>query len=293
MMDHWKNTLLELIRRTSCDLPADVEFALRARLAGESAGSRARGALESMLENAALARRRNAPICQDTGTLLFQWRVPRGTDEAELAHQTCAAVVEGTRRGWLRRNTLDAVSGRSIDGNVTPGAPVHHFVQEDRADREVWLLQKGGGCENVGAQYSLPDASLNAGRDLNGVRACVLHAVWQAQGYGCAPGIVGACVGGDRAEGHAAAKEQLLRPLTDHAPLPELAALEDRLLMEGNALGIGPMGMSGATTLLGVKLAARPRVPASFFVTVAYMCWCCRRRGVRAGVDGRAVEWLG
>ncbi len=139
-------------------------------------------------------------------------------------------------------------------------------------------------------QYSLPDATLGAGRDLEGVRKCILDAVQKIQGYGCAPGILGVCIGGDRATGYGVAKEQLLRPL-DEKRLQStavdgcwsgknLTALEKRLLREANGFGIGPMGLGGKTTLLGVKIAARPRVPASFFVTIAYMCWACRRKTV-------------
>lgn len=131
-------------------------------------------------------------------------------------------------------------------------------------------------------QYSLPDATLGAGRDLEGVRKCILDAVQKIQGYGCAPGILGVCIGGDRATGYEVAKEQLLRPLdgSDKTGQTEIVKLEKRLLKEANELGIGPMGLGGKTTLLGVKIAARSRVPASFFVTIAYMCWACRRRTV-------------
>lgn len=294
MTDHWTETLLELVRRTSCDLPADVEQALRESLTTEVPGSRAHASLSAMLENAALARSQSAPICQDTGTLTFLWRMPSGVDAIEFERHARIAVAEATRRGWLRRNTIDSVSGRSIDSNVADGSPVCQFEQSDRPDVEVWLLQKGGGSENMSRQYSLPDDTLRAGRDLAGVRACVLDAVWQAQGNGCAPGVLGVCIGSDRAGGFAAAKRQFFRPLADHAPEPELAALEDQLLREANETGIGPMGMSGKTTLLAVKIAARPRVPASFFVTVAYLCWACRRRGVRVRTeDGQVLEWLG
>ena len=133
-------------------------------------------------------------------------------------------------------------------------------------------------------QYSLPDAALGAGRDLEGVRKCILDAVQKIQGYGCAPGILGVCIGGDRATGFEVAKEQLLRPLDEVSGLRvtgyEVARLEKQLLREANELGIGPMGLGGKTTLLGVKIASRPRVPASFFVTIAYMCWACRRRSL-------------
>jgi fumarate hydratase, class I len=294
MTNLWTSTLLELIRRTSCDLPQDIEAALQARMADEKPGSRARAVMKTMLENAALARLRDAPLCQDTGTLTFLWRLPYGTRTDELEWHTRTAVAEATRRGWLRRNTVDTLTGQSIDANVAEGAPVLHFEQEDRADITVRLLQKGGGSENMTAQYSLPDEYIKADRDLHGVRACLLHAVWRAQGYGCAPGVLGVCIGADRAEGHLVAKLQLLRPLDDHSAAPELAELERSVLRDANELGVGPMGMQGRTTLLGVKIAARPRVPASYFVTVAYMCWACRRRGVRAqAADGKAIEWLG
>jgi fumarate hydratase class I len=271
-----------------------VEDALRRRLADEEPGGRAQQMLQTMLENTELARRRQVPLCQDTGTLTFLWQVPHGIPTEPLRQQACAAVAEATRRGWLRRNTLESVTGASIDSNVAEGTPGLHFESSDRPDAQVWLLQKGGGSENMSAQYSLPDETIGADRDLDGVRACLLHAVWRAQGFGCAPGVLGVCIGSDRAGGHAVAKRQLLRPLPDSAPRPELAALEARVLREANTLGIGPMGMAGRTTLLGVKIAARPRLPASYFVTVAYMCWACRRRGVRAEtVQGRALEWMG
>ena len=189
-----------------------------------------------------------------------------------------AAVAAATEKGWLRRNTNDAVTGKSIDTNVCPGAPVIHYTLD--SDSKVRLIMKGGGSENMSMQFSLPDAALGAGRDLEGVRRAVLAAVQHAQGYGCAPGILGVCIGGDRAAGFEEAKHQLLRDLADVNPVPMLAKLERRLLREANSLGIGPMGLGGKTTLLAVKIGARPRIPASFFVTVAYLCWAARRRTI-------------
>ena len=299
---NWTETLAELIRRTTSDLPADVEAALRAAAAAEAPQSQAAVLLQAIMANTALARQQATPLCQDTGTLTFFWRVPRGADKQALEASACEAVALATQKGWLRRNTIETLSGRSVDTNVAEGSPVCHFEQRsdssalrpptsDLRPAEVWLIQKGGGSENMSAQFSLPDDELKAGRDLDGVRACVLQAVWRAQGFGCAPGILGVCIGADRGEGFSVAKQQLLRPLDDASPEPELAALERRILDEANSLGIGPMGLGGKTTLLGVKIAARTRLPASYFVTVAYMCWACRRRGVR--VTGERVEWLG
>ena len=264
--------IANLIRETSSALAPDVTRALRDALGREEEGSSAALILKTILDNVELARAQGTPMCQDTGTLTFFVDAalrPRVTPSVIRA-----AVAEATRQGWLRKNCLDAVTGASHDDNCADGAPVVHYC--DRPG--VTLLMKGGGSENMSRQYSLPDAALGAGRDLQGVRACLLDAVQKTQGYGCAPGILGVCIGGDRATGFETAKEQLLRDLADQAPDPALASLEASVLADANTLGIGPMGLGGRTTLLGLKIAARPRVPASFFVTVAYMCWAARRR---------------
>ena len=269
--------LARFIQETSSSLPDDAEQALRKALRREAKGSSARMVLETILRNVELARAAGTPVCQDTGTLTFfvSERLRRRVTPAVLDE----AVARASANGWLRRNTIDSVSGRSIDTNVCPGAPVVHYV-EANGPAGVSLLMKGGGSENMSRQFSLPDASISAGRDLEGVRRAVLTAVQQAQGYGCAPGILGVCIGGDRASGYEEAKLQLLRNLADTNPAPALAKLESRILREANSLGIGPMGLGGKTTLLAVKISARPRVPASFFVTVAYLCWAARRRSI-------------
>ena len=270
------NRIAELIQETSSSLPDDAERALRKALRREAKGSSARLVLETLLQNVALARAAGTPVCQDTGTLTFF--VSENLRRTVTPTRIAAAVAAATERGWLRRNTNDAVTGKSIDSNVCPGAPVIHYTLD--SESKVRLIMKGGGSENMSQQFSLPDASLGAGRDLEGVRRAVLAAVQHAQGYGCAPGILGVCIGGDRAAGFEEAKHQLLRDLADTNPVPALAKLERRILREANALGIGPMGLGGKTTLLAVKIGARPRVPASFFVTVAYLCWAARRREI-------------
>lgn len=273
--------IAELIHRTSSSLPEDAERALRAALRREAKGSSARMVLETIVRNVELARAAGTPVCQDTGTLTFF------VDESLRRKAPPAvfdeAVAYASAQGWLRRNTIDSLSGKSIDSNVCPGAPVVHYVQsaECRTSSSklgrIRLIMKGGGSENMSVQFSLPDAALGAGRDLEGVRRCVLAAVQRAQGFGCAPGFLGVCVGGDRASGFEEAKLQLLRAIDDVNEDPRLAKLERMLLKQANSLGIGPMGLGGKTTLLGVKIGTRPRLPASFFVTVAYMCWAARR----------------
>ena len=292
--------IVKLIRETSSSLPADVIKALKAAQRKERKGSSAAVVLRTILDNCAIAAKRGTPLCQDTGTLTFfvDERLRRKVTPAVIGK----AVAIATENGHLRKNTIDSISGKSYDDNCAEGAPVVHYVErrKEKGERRkcgVTLILKGGGSENMSRQYSLPDAALGAGRDLEGVRKCILDAVQKIQGYGCAPGILGVCIGGDRATGYEVAKEQLLRPLDEdclslevgeclsdgqlkNSKTQKLKHLERRLFREANSLGIGPMGLGGKTTLLGVKIAARPRVPASFFVTIAYMCWACRRRTV-------------
>ncbi len=271
----------ELIRSTSTDLPADIERALRAGRAAEVPDSRAAFVLDTIIENVGIARRRVVPMCQDTGTLTFWIDAPARAVRQQVVEALRAAVAEATARGWLRQNTIEVPGGRSITDNLSASHPVVHWHVAERADLRVRLLMKGGGCENVGIQYALPDQELGAGRDLEGVRRCLLDAVWRAQGNGCAPGILGVCIGGDRAGGFEAAKRQLLRPLDDRNPDETLDRLERRVLEEAQTLDIGPMGMSGRTTLLGVKIGALSRLPASYFVSVSYLCWAVRRGELR------------
>lgn len=279
--------IVDLIRETSSSLPDDVEKVLRSALRKEEKGGSAAVILKTILDNCALARRQGTPLCQDTGTLTFF--VDAGLRRKVTPAVLKKAVAKATELGYLRKNCIDSVTGKSYDDNCAEGAPVVHYVEkEEGTGKTVTLILKGGGSENMSRQYSLPDAALGAGRDLAGVRKCILDAVQKTQGYGCAPGILGVCIGGDRATGYEVAKEQLLRPLDEKtvgatSPSPQLRKLEKSLLKEANSLNIGPMGLGGKTTLLGLKLATRPRVPASFFVTVAYMCWAARRRTVCVG----------
>lgn len=282
----WTRILLGLIRRASTELPGDVVAALESGREAEARGCGARSTMDTLIENVRLAGEKSVPMCQDTGTLTFWFEVPEGGATDEYAAAARAAVREATSRGWLRLNVIDVPSGSQVHDNVGEGNPTLHFSSGPAGQVRVQLLMKGGGCENMSRQYSLPDMELGAGRDLEGVRRCMLDAVWRAQGNGCAPGILGVCIGGDRANGFAKAKEQLLRPLGDESPQEALAELERRVMQEANTLGIGPMGLGGRTTLLGVKVGTLPRLPASYFVTVSYGCWATRRAEVVADPEG-------
>jgi fumarate hydratase class I len=284
--------LLELIRRTSCELPPDIIRAIDQGWRREKKGTNAKYAFGVIRDNIVLAGNKSQPLCQDTGTIICYVDRPAWLSERVFRSAFEKAIVQATKVGYLRQNSVDSLTGKNSGTNLGPGSPVIHFHETTGKAVEVRLMLKGGGCENVGIQYSLPDGRIGAGRDLAGVRKCVLDAVHGAQGKGCGPGILGVCVGGDRATSYVASKEQFFRTLDDVNPDPVLAGLEKQLLTESNSLGIGPMGFGGETTLMGVKLTARNRVPASFFVSVSYMCWAFRRDGFRLSESGRITKWL-
>ena len=269
---------LELLRKATADLPPDVETALRSAREAEEEGSRARNAMDSILENVAMAREASTPICQDTGTLIFYIDYPEHGSERVLRQAAQEAAAEATRRSWLRSNAVDIVSGKNSGNNIGVNHPYFHFQQWERPETRVRVMLKGGGCENVGAQYRLPDMALQAGRDLKGVRRCVLDAALKAQGYGCSPGILGVGIGGDRCVSYLLSKEQFFRRLGSRNPEPALAAMEEELERSLNTLGVGPLGFGGRTTVLGVLIGAQHRHPASYFVSISYMCWAFRRK---------------
>lgn len=269
---------LELIRRTSTDLRPDVENALHAAREREAAGSAAQGALDTIIKNVELAREKSTPICQDTGTPIFYVYYPEGWSTLKLKQQIKDAVAQATAKAYLRPNAVNSLTGKNSGDNLGQEFPSFHFHEWEEPYLKVDLMLKGGGCENVGAQYKLPDAKLGAGRNLEGVRRTVLDAVHQAQGKGCAPGVIGVAVGGDRGASYVKSKEQFFRDLDDTNDNAELAQLEDQLTDQANSLGIGPMGFGGETTVLDVKVGALHRLPASYFVTASYMCWADRRR---------------
>ena len=296
MLPDFLDSLVQLIARTSTDLPPDVRQAMGLALATEEPATRAGQALTIIAQNIDQAAGCEGPICQDTGMPTFEVRVPVGANQIWMKRQIREAVAEATRRGKLRPNSVDSITGENSGDNLGPGTPIVHFEQWERDAIEVKLILKGGGCENTNAQYALPaelDHLGRADRSLEGVRKCILHAVWKAQGKGCAPGAVGVCIGGDRTSGYLHAKEQLFRTLDDVNSDPRLAAIEDAVMDHANRLTVGPMGFGGKTSLIGCKIGALNRLPASFFVSIAYDCWAFRRLGVTLDArTGAIASWL-
>src|SRR5437867_3877203 len=296
MLPQFFDSVLSLVVKTSTDLPPDVRAAMKVAMAEEPSSTQSGQALAIIAENIDLAADCEGAICQDTGMPTFEVKTPSGANQVEMRTHIRDAVAEATKRGKLRPNSVDSITGENSGNNLGPGTPIIHFDQWERDEIEIKLILKGGGCENMNAQYSVPVELPNLGRadrTLEGVKKCILHAVWQAQGRGCSPGAVGVCIGGDRTSGYVHAKEQLFRTLDDINPAPQLAALEAEIMSTVNDLEIGTMGFGGKVTLIGCKIGALNRLPASFFVSVAYDCWAFRLLGVELNASTGAIDhWL-
>jgi fumarate hydratase class I len=295
-MEHFQKSMLELVSETSSNLPPDVRRAVAGAMELETPGTQSALALQTIAVNIDMACDNVAPICQDTGMPTFEIKTPVGVNQMLMSRQIAEAIVEATKQGKLRPNSVDSLSGKNSGNNLGEGTPVIHYEQWERDDIEVRLILKGGGCENKSIQYSVPTELPNLGRadrSLDGIRKCILHSVYQAQGQGCSVGAIGVAIGGDRASGYHYAKQQLFRPLDDVNPNPQLARLEQYVMEHANKLGIGTMGFGGKATLIGCKIGAYHRLPASFFVSVAYDCWAFRRLGVIIDpATGRIKRWL-
>src|SRR5664279_5853455 len=295
-MDFLAGSLLELIVQTSTNLPPDVRAAMKMTAAAETPATQSSQALGIVLANIDMANDDQGAICQDTGMPTFVIHTPVGVNQIQLRKAIETAVAEATRLGKLRPNSVDSITGKNSGNNLGVETPVIHFEQWEEDQIEVKLVLKGGGCENMNAQYSVPcnlDHLGRADRTLEGVRKCILHAVWKAQGLGCAPGALGVCIGSDRAHGYSLAKGQLFRTLDDVNPDPTLAKMEAEIMEEANKLGVGAMGFGGKASLIGCKITAANRLPASFFVSVAYNCWAFRRLGVILDSKTGAIkDWL-
>lgn len=296
LMKSFLQSVYDLIVETSTNLPGDVRKAIREAQAREDAATRAGLSLGTIARNIAMAETKVSPICQDTGMPTFIVHTPVGANQIVMKRDIEEAVSRATREGKLRTNSVDSLTGANSGDNLGPGTPVIHFEQWERDDIEVRLILKGGGCENKNIQYSLPaelEGLGKAGRDLDGIRKCILHAVYQAQGQGCSAGFIGVGIGGDRTTGYELAKQQLFRRVDDTNPIDELRQLEEYIMDKANRLGIGTMGFGGEVTLLGCKIGVMNRLPASFFVSVAYNCWAYRRQGVLLdSASGEIKEWV-
>lgn len=187
-MQHFEQSMYKLILETSTNLPADVREAIQAAREQEDEGTRSALSLSTIADNIHMAETNVSPICQDTGMPTFIVHCPVGANQIVMKKQILAAVAQATKDSKLRPNSVDSLTGANSGDNLGPGTPVIHFEQWEKEDVEVKLILKGGGCENKNIQYSLPmelEGLGKAGRDLDGIRKCVMHSVYQAQGQGC------------------------------------------------------------------------------------------------------------
>jgi len=265
----------EIYKKVATSIPPDVENALKNAYKKEEGA--AKEALEKILKNITLARQLSKPICQDTGVPIFFIKTPVGIDQQKLKEAIISSTIKATEKIPLRPNAVDVVTGKNSGNNIGKYFPIIYFEQTAEKNIVIDLMLKGGGSENISMIYKLPDERINASRDLDGVRRCVLDAVCNAQGLGCPPYTIAVGIGATKDQVAVIAKKQLFRRINQRHPVKEIAELEERLLKEINSLGIGPLGFGGKTTVLSVNIEYADRHPATYFVEVSFSCWANRR----------------
>jgi fumarate hydratase subunit alpha len=281
-----ENVAFNLIKQAVIYLPEDVKRALRKAYAEETSET-GKTQLKAILENIELAEKNQAPMCQDTGTITFYVKAGsrvKNLDRVEAALVT--ATRKATREVPLRPNAVDPFTQKNSGDNTGRFAPYLHWEIVQGDSLEVTVMIKGGGSENVSATGMLVPSE-----GINGLEKFVIDAVIKAGAQPCPPTILGVAIGGGADVAMKLAKKALLRPLDEANSDRRLAEIEREILEAANMTGIGPMGLGGKITVLGVHVDYAHRHPASFPAAVAFNCWAARRASARLSADG-TVEYL-
>ncbi|MEM2523095.1 MAG: fumarate hydratase [Candidatus Bathyarchaeia archaeon] len=281
-----ENVAFNLIRQAVIYLPEDVKQALKKAYEVETSEA-GKTQLKAILENIELAEKYQAPICQDTGTIIFY--VSAGAEVHGLDRLE-NALINATRRATkeipLRPNAVDPFTQKNSGDNTGRFIPYIHWEIVPGNTVELTVMTKGGGSENV-----CLTGMLVPGEGINGLKKFVIESIIKAGAQPCPPTIVGVAMGGGADIAMKLAKKALLRPLNEPNPNQEIAKLERELYEAANMTGIGPMGLGGKITVLGVHVEYAYRHPASFPAAVAFNCWAARRATARIHPDGN-VEYL-
>lgn len=280
-----ENVAFNILKQAVIYLPEDVKQALRKAYAEEPEPGKTQ--LKAILDNIELAEKYQAPVCQDTGTIIYYVKAgQRVRDLGRVEEALTNATKRATREVPLRPNAVNPFDGKNSGDNTGRYIPYLNWEVASGDRLELTVMTKGGGSENVYA-----GGMIVPGEGIKGLKKFVVDAVVRAGAQPCPPNILGVAMGGGADISMKLAKKALLRPLTEHNPDPEIATLEKQILEAANMTGIGPMGLGGRTTVLGVHIDFAFRHPASFPVAVAFNCWAARRASARINADG-TVEYL-
>ena len=279
--DSIKEACVEILRRSATQLPMDVVTALRRGYENET-DDVPRMQLKAILDNIDLAVKTGTPMCQDTGVHIFFVNIGK-VDVNGLDSVIKEAVAEATESVPLRPNAVHPVTRKNLGTNVGVRMPYINYHFSDNDYLEIGVMPKGAGSENMSRL-----AMLTPAKGLKGIKEFALETMLKAGGKPYPPVIFGLGIGGSADIAMHLGKQALLRPLGERHPEEEIANLEREILAAINDLGIGPMGMGGNTTLLGVSAEYAHCHTASLPVAINIQCWAARRSLVRLYPDGLA-----
>ena len=281
-----ENVAFNILKQAVIYLPEDVKQTLKKAYAEETSET-GKTQLKAILDNIELAEKYQAPVCQDTGTIIFYIKAGAKAKDLDKIEE---ALINATRRATkevpLRPNSVDPFTQKNSGDNTGRYIPFLHWEIVPGDSLELTVMTKGGGSENV-----CVTGMLVPGEGIKGLKKFVVDAVISAGAKPCPPNILGVAIGGGADIAMKLAKKTLLKPLNEPNQDPEIAKLEKEIFDAANMTGIGPMGLGGKTTVLGVHVDYAFRHPASFPAAVAFNCWAARRASARINADG-TVEYL-